>query len=1423
MGPMNHVAPSIQLPTSSTSTPVRPRRTLARWLAAATLGLMVSLLSAHADSRLSNLSNRILIGYGQSITAGLTIGGSGSETVLIRGIGPGLKNYGITNPVPDPVMNIYGAGSTLIAGPVNSWKASDAATMSQVGAFSLASGSADAAVVLTLQAGTYTATVASQWGTTGIALIEVYEVSHTGTAQLLNLSSRAKVTTDAGGSLGTGFVITGSSARAVLVRGIGPALNQFGESNPLSNPMLQVMASTGSVIAQNDNWEIPISGGATSTALTAAFTQSGAFSLQQDSLDSAVLVSLPAGNYTAYVTGGAGAAMAEIYDVTGLSAATLAVAASPITGGITTATSSAPASTTTTTTPVVTSTTPTTTTSTPTTTTTITTPTSTSTTTTVTDTNTGSGGANRSTDAIAAGQYIDDTDLHLAPVGANVLRVLSPNLLELTLITTKQPDPAPVGSWNFANNLPSSSKFTVTINGQAVSVSAVGFKRRVLYAPLDTYDLRIQNSLYLQIASPVADNASVVVTNPDSSVWATSMSFTATATPQRYSPAVHVNQEGYVPTFSHLAQVGYYLGDMGELPISATTFNVLNASTGAVVFSGGLQIRQDSGYETTPLPYQKVYVADFSSFQTPGEYQIQVPGMGASLPFLINDGIAMAWTRTYAHGLFTQRSGFNVALPYTRFTHAADHTIPSLVPDTSSKFSFTWTTVAGYASTANSANPTQTAPILTSASNALYPYVRTGSVDTAGGHFDAGDYSKYTINSAQLTHELIFAVDNVPGLKTADNFGIPESGDGIPDVLQEAKWEADYLCKIQDTDGGFYFLTYPMNREYESNVLPENGDQQVVWPKNTSASAASVAALAEAGSSPLMKQYYPQQAAGYLAQATKGWQFLMAAINAHGKAGSYQKLTFYGDDWTHDDELAWAAAAMYAATGDTQYQTQLFAWFPDPSDSSTFRWGWWQMAESWGNAIRDYAFAVPSGRRQTSDMNATYLAKCQSQVVQAGDNAAAYSQASAYGTPFPPATKAVLGGGWYFSLDQAADMAVAYLISPKQSYIDGLVAAMNYEGGSNPVNTCYLEGLGYKRQQQTVSQYAHNSRRVLSPTGDVVGQVTAAFQYMNSYGSTLSNLSYPSDSGNGVTFPYYDRWSDAYNVTTEQITVNQSRSLISSGLLASMTAASKTSWTAPTATISVPSGTVPTNQPVTLSVTVNGQTLDNARIVWEGRDQYPAFGTTYTISPVNNGAQWVECEVEWPDGRRAFAAGTFTANGTTQNWIDDALPANAVTNSDGGDSWNWVSSPTPHSGNLAFKSTGSSEHSVSFTGSTGGMDDDISTIGSQGSMQVNTGDTLYAWVYLPAGSAPTELMMCWFDGSSQEHRAYWGANSIAWGNNNTAGRYSVGALPTTGQWVKISVPASAVGLEGLTVSGMTFAAQGGTVYWDAIGRASAGN
>jgi hypothetical protein len=384
-------------------------------------------------------------------------------------------------------------------------------------------------------------------------------------------------------------------------------------------------------------------------------------------------------------------------------------------------------------------------------------------------------------------------------------------------------------------------------------------------------------------------------------------------------------------------------------------------------------------------------------------------------------------------------------------------------------------------------------------------------------------------------------------------------------------------------------------------------------------------------------------------------------------------------------------------------------------------------------------------------------------------------------------------------------------VSPSPALLDALVSALNYEGGSNPVNVTYLTGLGLKRQQNQVSQFAVNSRRVLPPSGIPQGQVTAGFEYLPTYGAELSELSYPSDSGTTDTYAYYDRWSDAYNVTQEFITVNQARSFMATALLASLTSSETGAWTAPAATITVPSTVALLNTPVTLTVQVPGVDLTGARIVWEGRDQQPAFGSTFTFTPVNDGDQWAEAEVEWPDGRRAFAENDFQANGPLQIWIDDSLPAGAIATSDGGDSWNWESSnPTPESGALEVQTiVASGLHELSFTGAT------------TESMQVYAGDTLFAWVYLNSASPPSEILIAWYDGSSWEHRAYWGANDITYGNNGTVGRYYAGPLPAAGGWVKLAIPASAVGLEGSAVSGMDLSLYNGGVSWDAIGRASA--
>ena len=555
--------------------------------------------------------------------------------------------------------------------------------------------------------------------------------------------------------------------------------------------------------------------------------------------------------------------------------------------------------------------------------------------------------------------YDFPSPLELPAVGSSHLRILAPDLLEMVRVS------ADTNVWNFVTNgiltAPSTNQFQVKSGGTSINVTQAGFKRRPLYAPIEQYDLRIENTVYLRLASTnwATSNATVEVTTTNTALWPATMRFVSVNNPLRYGPTIHVNQAGYSPTFQKKAMIGYYLGSLGEMQISTNLgFMLVNASSGSQVYPASglatLTARPDDFASwgtagSTPIPqYQMVLEADFTSFTTAGQYQLVVPGLGASYPFRIDEGTMMDLARTYALGLYHQRCGSGTNglqvndAQFTRFSHPNCHTTNASVPLPVASYQSAWdiisNTYGNVTYTANVDNPPQLAAAVTNYSAVLFGYSNNPAlgIDVSGGHHDAGDYSKYTLNSAMLVHLLTFAADNL-GLTNFDNFGVPESSNGTPDILDEAKWEADFLAKMQDTDGGFYFLVYPKTGEYDGggHVLPQNGDPQIVWPKSTSATAAAVGALAEIGSSPAFRRYFGTNVAGnYLTKAQLGWAFLTNAINRYGKDGCYQRFTHYGDDFTHDDELAWAASSLFAATGNTNYLAKLFKWYPNPADTN---------------------------------------------------------------------------------------------------------------------------------------------------------------------------------------------------------------------------------------------------------------------------------------------------------------------------------------------------------------------------------------------------------------------------------------------------------------------------------------------------------
>jgi hypothetical protein len=169
-----------------------------------------------------------------------------------------------------------------------------------------------------------------------------------------------------------------------------------------------------------------------------------------------------------------------------------------------------------------------------------------------------------------------------------------------------------------------------------------------------------------------------------------------------------------------------------------------------------------------------------------------------------------------------------------------------------------------------------------------------------------------------------------------------------------------------------------------------------------------------------------------------------------------------------------------------------------------------------------------------------------------------------------------------------------------------------------------------------------------------------------------------------------------------------------------------------------------------------------------------------------------------------FGGGSTSAGDTV--WVEDSIPTGGVPAGDGGDNWNWISSnPAPFSGTLSNQSTISSgEHQHYF-------------YGASQRLTVNTGESLMAYVYIDPANVPGQIMLQWNNGN-WEHRAYWGANNIAWGSNGSLSRFYMGALPAAGQWVRLEVPASAVGLEGSTLNGMSFTLYGGRAAWDYAGK-----
>ena len=297
-------------------------RSLRLSLAFATLALALPFgaPAAQYNQRLGNLSTRAQVGTGANVMiAGFVVQEGAPKRVLIRAVGARLASapFNLTGVLADPQLQLFNAQGTLVLANDN-WSTDDAATMNAVGAFALVNGSADAALVVDLPAGQYSAFAGGANNGTGVALVELYDVTGGTDSRLANIATRGYVGTG-GDVLISGFVVSSEGSKTLLIRAVGPTLAGFGVGGALADPVLTVYgraagATADSALLTNNDWGT--NAGAANTAAVAA--QVGAFALANGSKDAAVVVTLPPGAYTVQASGAGnttGTALVEIYVV----------------------------------------------------------------------------------------------------------------------------------------------------------------------------------------------------------------------------------------------------------------------------------------------------------------------------------------------------------------------------------------------------------------------------------------------------------------------------------------------------------------------------------------------------------------------------------------------------------------------------------------------------------------------------------------------------------------------------------------------------------------------------------------------------------------------------------------------------------------------------------------------------------------------------------------------------------------------------------------------------------------------------------------------------------------------------------------------------------------------------------------------------
>lgn len=508
-------------------------------------------------------------------------------------------------------------------------------------------------------------------------------------------------------------------------------------------------------------------------------------------------------------------------------------------------------------------------------------------------------------------------------------------------------------------------------------------------------------------------------------------------------PRVRVNMAGYLPTGPKNATL---VTDRTE----AVTWRLKKGS--AVVATGATTPRGVDGSSG-----QNVHSIDFGSVTAPGTgYTLEADGE-TSRPFDLDGGLYRRLRTDALKFYYPQRSGVEI--------------LDSLRP--------------GYGRPAGHVGA---APNQGDTSVPCRPGVCDYSLDVRGGWYDAGDHGKYVVNGGVSVHQLMseFERGMTKGAFEDGELDIPESGNGVPDILDEARWEQEFMLSMQIPDGRPH-AGMAHHKIHDASwtglpLLPHLDPQRrELHPPSTAATLNLAATAAQAAR--LFAPYDAAFAARNLAAARRAWAAAVAeparyADPADGVGGG----AYSDDDVT--DEFYWAAAELYLTTGEKEFRDQVLA---SPHHTGDI---WRDRGFDWGNTAQlgrlDLA-TVPSelpGR-----------AAVQASVLGGADKYLAVQRAHPYGLPYNPPD--FDWGSNNLVLNNMVVMATAHDLSGQAKYRDGVLEGMDYLLGRNALNQSYVTGYGEVASRNQHSRwYAHQLDAALPnpPRGTLAGGPNSGIQ-----------------------------------------------------------------------------------------------------------------------------------------------------------------------------------------------------------------------------------------------------------------------------------------------------------------------------------------